>query len=95
MTQPRVVERLLIYRTLSQRNVLALRIELTEDGAVRFVPGDERSEEALGMLEGGVESRGIHVTPDRGSVFLRAVYDMLQRASVWHAVRDVSVAPTG
>jgi len=92
MSEPRVVERLLVYRTLPQRNVLALKVELADDGKVSFVPGDERSEEALRMLQGGVESRGVHVTPDQGSVFLRAVYDMLQRASVWHAVRDASVA---
>jgi len=91
MSQPRVVERLLIYRTLSQRNVLALSVELTEGGKVTFVPGDERSQEAQRMLEEGVESRGVHVTPDQGGVFLRAVYDMLQRATVWHAVRDTSV----
>jgi hypothetical protein len=82
---------LLIYRNTSANEmVLALRIVLNDKGKVKLLPGDGHVEEAMSFLADGASSptERRQVKPEEGEAYIRAVYSMLSRSSVWRAVPE-------
>ena len=62
-----VTRTLFIYRTLLDRDVLALQLELDDKGKVSLVPGKERGDEAMRVVGSRVEAPdGSYVTPKDG-----------------------------
>lgn len=80
-----------VYRTLPDREALALRIVADDNGVVSLLPGDEFADDAKRMLAGGVVMPGTPlrvIMPAHGLEYLSAVHRMLLRSSAWRTGTD-------
>lgn len=86
-----------LYRNLPDGPALALTIVLDADDRVSFVRGERYADEAMALVGEGAASvfDFRRIRPSEGKDYIRAVYDMLDRSSMWSVKVEVSPGATG